>query len=149
MQMSLKEQIDSDIKNAMKNGEKQKLSVLRFLKAKIKDREINSRCTLQDDGIVAEISKQIKQLDDAIASALKASREDLCARNREEKEILLRYLPRQMSEEEVREALSAIIADENISGRKDFGKLMKSARAKLKAQADGRVINTIARELLD
>ena len=148
MLMSLKEQIDSDIKNAMKNGEKQKLSVLRFLKSKIKDREISSRISVQDDDILSEIAKQVKQLDDAIAQALKASRNDLAEQNRAEKEILMEYLPQQMSEDEVREALKIIIAEENITDKKEFGKLMKSAREKLKSQADGRVINALARELL-
>jgi len=146
--MEIKAQLDTDIIAAMKGREKEKLAVLRFLKSKIKSKEIDTRKDLTNDEVIQIITSSIKQLDDSMEQYQKAGRDELVKKDRAEKECLLGYLPVQLSEEEVRTALKGIIEEEGISGQKEFGKLMKGATAKLKGKADGRIINQIARELL-
>ena len=146
--MDIKAQLDDDIKAAMKGREKEKLAILRFLKSKIKSKEIDTRKDLTNDEVIQIITSSVKQLDDSMEQYKNAGRDDLVEKDRAEKECLMVYLPAQLSEEEVRAALKGIIEEEGISDQKGFGLLMKAATAKLKGKADGRLINQIARELL-
>lgn len=145
---SLKERLQNDLKTAMKEKDKFKRDVVRFIMSAIKQIEVDERKELDDADIEAILIKQIKQRNDSIAQFKEGGREDLVEKNEKELEILRSYLPEPMSEDEVREIVSQIISETGAEGMKDMGKVMGAAKAKIGSRAEGRVINEIAKELL-
>ncbi|GAW93444.1 GatB/YqeY domain-containing protein [Calderihabitans maritimus] len=149
--MALKEKLMADMKEALKAREqgKLKLSVIRMALASIKNKEIELGTTLDDTGIQEVLAKEVKQRRDALGEYERAGRQDVVDKLNQEMEILQQYLPRQLSEDEVREILREIIEELGVQNQKDLGKVMKVAMSKLKGKADGRMVNQIAREMLD
>ncbi|BDY12020.1 GatB/YqeY domain-containing protein [Hydrogenimonas cancrithermarum] len=145
----LKERLQADLKTAMKEKDSFKRGVIRFVMSAIKQIEVDERKELTDADIEAIIVKQIKQRNDAIEQFREGGREDLVEQNEKELEILRSYLPEPMSEDEVREILKEIIAETGAEGMKDMGKVMSAAKAKIGSRAEGKVINQIAKELLN
>ena len=115
----------------------------------IKQIEVDERKELTDTDIEAIIVKQIKQRNDAIEQFRDGGREDLVEQNEKELKILRSYLPEPMSEDEVREILKEIVTETGAEGMKDMGKVMGAAKAKIGNRAEGKVINQIAKELLN
>lgn len=148
--MGLNERLTDDMKAAMKAGVagKARLETIRFLKAALKNVEIDKKAPLTDEDVLGMIAKQVKQLKDSIDEFGKASREDLVAKAQAEVEVLSSYLPAQMSEAEVRELASQIIAEAGAQGPKDMGKVMGPLVAKTKGRADGKLVNQVVKELL-
>jgi uncharacterized protein YqeY len=147
--MSLKNQINDDLKEAMKSGDKLRTETLRGLKSAIKYADIEAGAELDDGGILAVIAKQAKQRRDSIAEFKKAQRVDLVEKESAELAILKQYLPAQMSEEEIKEKAQAVIAELGVTDIKGMGQVMKRMMTELKGQADGKVINQIVRQLLN
>ena len=145
----LKERLQADLKAAMKEKDTFKRDVIRFVMSAIKQIEVDERRELSDADIEAILVKQIKQRNDSIEQFRSGGREDLVEQNEKELAILRSYLPEPMSEEEVREVLEEIVAETGASGMKDMGKVMGAAKAKIGSRAEGRVINQIAKELLN
>ncbi|BBG65715.1 transamidase GatB domain protein [Hydrogenimonas sp.] len=145
----LKERLQSDLKDAMRQKDTFKRDVVRFVMSAIKQIEVDERKELSDADIEAILVKQIKQRNDSIAQFKEGGREDLVEKNERELEILRSYLPEPMSEDEVRKIVSEIIAQTGAAGMKDMGKVMGAAKAKIGSRAEGRVINAIAKELLN
>jgi uncharacterized protein YqeY len=145
----LKERLQADLKTAMKEKDTFKRDVIRFVMSAIKQIEVDERKELTDADIEAILVKQIKQRNDSIEQFRSGGREDLVAQNEKELAILRSYLPEPMSEEEVREVLEEIVAETGASGMKDMGRVMGAAKAKIGSRAEGRVINQIAKELLN
>ena len=148
--MSLKEQIDSDIKKAMLNKNKEELTALRAIKSQILLAET-------EKGKVGEIDKEAenkllmkaaKQRKESAEIYKKENREDLYQVEMQELEIISRYLPKQMSTEEVTEVLKRILKDVGASGPQDMGKVMGKATKELAGKADGKVISEIVKQLL-
>jgi len=138
--MPLREQLNEDIKNAMKAREQDKLAALRLMLSAVKQREVDERITLDDAGVVSVVEKMIKQRKDSIAQYEKAQREDLAARERYEISVIEGYLPKQMSEAEVAAAVDAAIASTGAKGAADMGKVMGVVKPQLAGKADmGRV----------
>lgn len=146
--MTLKEQLMQDLKESMKAKDSIKKSVVTLIKAAIKQVEVDSRIELKDEDILEIISKQLKQRREALAEFEKSDREDLISQTKKEIEILLSYLPKQLSAEElealVKEAIQAVSAE----SKKDMGKVMGYVMPKVKGKADGKQINAIASKLL-
>ena len=146
--MGLFDDIIFDFKNAMRNQDKEKLSVLRGLKTAIKNKQVALLQELSDDQIMGVISSEIKKGKEAIEKFQQGSRQDLVEKEEVEIRILSGYLPPQLSTEEIKKVITQVIEELSASGPKDLGRVMKSAMAQLAGKADGREVNKIARELL-
>jgi hypothetical protein len=147
--MSLKEQIDQDLKDAMRSRDKFRTQTLRSLKSAIKYAEIETGSELNDPDIVAVIAKQAKQRRDSIAEFEKGGRADLVEKETGELDILESYLPAQLSEETIKEKAQAVIAELGVTDMKSMGQVMNRLMAELKGQADGKVVNQVVRQLLN
>jgi uncharacterized protein YqeY len=148
--MALNERLTEDLKAAMKAGPagKVRLETIRFLRAAMKNAEIDKKGPLTDDDILGIITKQVKQLKDAIVEFEKGGRQDLVEKAQAEIAVLSDYLPAQMTEDEVRELARQIIAEVGAQGPKDMGKVMGPLVARTKGRADGKMVQQVVKELL-
>lgn len=162
--MALKEKINQDLIVALKSREKERALVLRTLNAAIKNAEIVKRSkfaktedntekliaasALNDEEIIDAIASQIKQRRDSIVEYEKGARPDLVASEKAEIDILSRYMPEQMSEEEIRKVVASAIANTGAAGPKDMGKVMGALMKEVKGKADGTLVSKIVKELL-
>lgn len=149
--MSLKQTIFEDMKAAMKAGETEKRDALRMLDSMIKNTEIELKKReegLSDGEVLEVIGKAVKQRKDAMAQFSEGGRPELAEKEAKEVEILMAYLPAQMSEDKVREAVLEIIAQTGATSKADIGRVMGAAMGKLKGQTDGNVVKKIAEEQL-
>lgn len=146
--MTLTEQINQDIKTAMKAKDKETLKVIRMLKAALQKEAIDQAGDLTADQELTIINREMKQRRDAMAEFAAANRQDLVADLEQEIAIVEKYLPTQLSEAEVKAKLEEIIAATGANSAKDFGKVMGQAMAQMKGQVDGNVVNKLVKELL-
>lgn len=147
--MSLKERLMADLKDAMKNKDKLRKDVITMVRAAIKQKEVDERVELDDADIENIISKQLKEKKSSIEEFKKGNRQDLVDQTNAEIEILLKYLPEQLSDEELKEIIKKVIDENEITSMKDIGKLMKNVMTLIKGKADGKQVNIIAKELLN
>ena len=147
--MSLKEQLMSDFKDAMKAKDEVRKNTISFARAAVKQYEIDNRKELDDEGIVAILAKQVKMRKDALADFEKAGRTDLIDSYKSEIEILKRYLPEQLSDEKIREIIKGTAAELGIEGgMQNMGKLMGAVMGKVKGVADGNDVRKVIEEFL-
>ncbi len=146
--MTVKEQISSDVKDAMRAKDSAKLGALRMLQSEIKKREIDSRTEMQDADVFKAIQTMLKQRNDSIEQFTKGNRPDLAEKEQLEVDILKKYLPAGMSAAEVEALVVAAIAESGAATPNDIGKVMKIALAKAGGRADGKIINELARAKL-
>lgn len=149
--MSLLQQIDTDLKEAMKARAAEKLSVLRMLKAAIKNAAIEkggADAVLDDAEITAVIRKQVKQRQDSIESFEKGGRTDLADKERAEVEILTPYLPAALSEEALEALVKEAIAEAGATSKAQMGAVMKIAMAKAAGRTDGKALNQVIQRFL-
>ncbi len=132
----MRAKISGDVKAAMKAGEKDKVAVLRLINAAIQSAEIESRSTLDDAGILQVMTKMVKQRRDSIAQYTSGGRPDLAEKEQAEIAIIEQYLPKQMDEAAVAEAIKAAIAETGAASAKDMGKVMGVLKAKYAGQMD-------------
>lgn len=144
--MSILEQIEADTKEAMKEKNETKTSVLRMLKSAIKNEEIGKKKELTDDEISVVLEKQAKQRKEAIEQYGKAEREELKEKEEAELGIIEKYLPEKLSEADVEKAVDEVLA--SLGDEKDFGKVMGITMSKLKGKADGGVVRDIVQKKL-
>ncbi len=140
--MSFRSQINDDMKAAMKAGEKRRTGTLRLINAAIKDKDINSRTDGHDSlltpdaGLLELFAKMVKQRQESAAVYDQGGRPELAAQEREEIGIIQSYLPKQLNEEEAKDAIRQIIAATGAAGIKDMGKVMGELKAKYAGQLD-------------
>jgi len=146
--MSLKENLLSDIKGALKAKESLKLNTIRGLISEIKNREIDLRRELGDDEIISIISTQIKKRKEAAALFKKGGRNDLFEQESQEMVILQEYLPEQVSEDELRRRVQEVITELGIAEMKDLGRVMKVIIPEFKGRADNGQIKNLVAECL-
>jgi len=152
--MNLKEQIATDTKQAMKARDAAVVSVLRMVSAKVLEKEVELRRSkgrdyqLNDAETVAVISAYAKQRRQSIESYREGGRDDLVKQEKEELEILQRYLPRQLSEKEIAHVVEETITETGASGPADMGMVMRAVMPKLGGAADGGTVNAIVRQKL-
>jgi len=146
--MSLYDDIILDLRNAIKEQDKGRLSVSRGLKTAIKNRQVELRQELTDDQIRGVIASEIKKRKEAIEKFSQGSRQDLVEKEEAEMRILSSYLPPQLTIEEINDVVAQAIEEISASNPKDLGRVMKTVMPKLAGRADGREVNRIARELL-
>ena len=148
--MSIKDLLTEDMKQAMKDKEsgKLRLSVIRMARANIKNIEIDEKRELNDDDVLAVLMKEVKMRQDSLEEFTKAGREELVEQAKQEIAILRKYLPEQLSDEELKALVEEAVAETGAAGPKDMGKVMAALMPKTKGRADGKRINTMVRELL-
>jgi len=134
--MALREQLNEDIKAAMKAREADRLAALRLMLSAVKQREVDERITLDDAGVIAVVEKMIKQRKDSIAQYEKAQRQDLADKEKYEISVIEVYMPKQMSEDEVKAVIDAAIASTGAKGAADMGKVMGVVKPQLAGRAD-------------
>ena len=148
--MSLMELIDSDLKIAMKEKKELSVSTLRMLKAAIKNKEIDKRVkSLSDQEILEVFQKQVKQRKDSIAEFEKANRLDLVNKEKSELAVLEGYLPKGLSETELKALIQKAIQTAGAKTKADVGRVMKEVMPQVAGRADGKTINQIALSLLN
>ncbi len=160
----LKEQLQKELNEALKAGDQLRRSVLGLLMTAIKNRELAKRqqltktvteipelekqSQLTDDEVLEVIASEVKKRKEAIEQFKTGGREELAQKEKSEMDILVVYLPEQVSEEEVRAEVQKIIAELNAQGPKDMGQVIGAVMAKLKGRVDGGTVSKIAKELL-
>lgn len=148
----LHEQIEGDLKAALKSGDKDQAGVLRFLISAVKNRQIELKAKdeayLSDEEAVAVVRRQVKQRKDSIAEYQKGGRADLAEKEKKELGLLENYLPVQMDEEKIRAAVKAKMAELSVSDKAGFGKLMGAVMQELKGEADGDAVKKVVEEEL-
>ena len=138
--MSLKETINNDIKTAMKAKDKETLAVLRMIKTAVQAAEIDKKEELNAEEELTILAREAKQRRESLAEFVKAGRDELVAKTEAEIEIVERYLPKQLSVEEVKEVIATVAEKIGATTQKEFGKLMGAVMQELKGKADGNVI---------
>jgi uncharacterized protein len=148
--MSLKDKLTADMKSAMKEKEagKLRLSVIRMVRANIKYAEIEQKTELTDEQVLDVLAKEVKMRRDSIEEFTKGNRPELVENLEREIEVLMHYLPKQLSEEEIRTLAQAAVTQSGASTAKEMGKVMAILMPSVKGKADGKLVNTIVRELL-
>jgi uncharacterized protein len=147
--MNLKESLFSDMKGALKAKESLKLITIRGLISEIKNREIDVGRDLVEDEIISIISTQIKRRKEAAILFEKGGRKDLFEKENQEKKILQKYLPKQVSESDLKQRIQEVISELGIIDIKDFGKIMKTIIPEFKGRADNEQIKNLVTECLN
>ncbi|MGM0880648.1 MAG: GatB/YqeY domain-containing protein [Bacillota bacterium] len=146
--MNLSERLTDDMKQAMKNQDKFKLSVIRMMRASVKNLEIDLKRPLDDNELLEILSREVKQRKDSLQEFKKAGRDDLVADLVVEIEIISQYLPEQLTEEEIQEIVTQTIHELGASSKADMGKVMSALLPKTKGRADGKLVNQFVQQLL-
>jgi len=138
--------ITEDMKTAMKSKDSVALNTIRMLRAEIKNTEIQKMGQLSDDEIIKVIQTAIKKRKEAAEQYKNAGREDLCEKELSEAKVLEKYLPEQLSEDEIKSIISNVITE---FGGGNFGVVMKNVMEKVQGRAEGKVVNQLVREMLN
>ncbi len=146
--MSLKDKLADDLKSAMKEKDTVRKNTVQMIRAGVLQVEKDKQITLDDEGVLDVIAKQLKQRRDSLPDYQKSGREDLIGQLNAEIAVLMEYLPAQLSEDELREIVAEAIKATGAESLKDMGKIMGAVMPKTKGRADGKMINNIAKELL-
>ena len=144
----LKEKLMDDLKNSMREKNEIRKNTIQMVRAAILQIEKDKGITVEDDKIIEIIAKEVKGKKDALVDFQKAERADLIDQTNQEISILQEYLPKQLSKEEIKVELEKVISDIGATSMKDMGAVMKEAKARIGAGADGRTINEVVKELL-
>jgi len=146
--MSLKERLLEDMKIAMKEKDTIAKNAIQMARAAVLQVEKDSRTTLDDDGIIEVIAKEVKKRRDAIPEYEKSERLDLIENLKKEIDVLLKYLPQQLTEEELETIVKQAVEETGAVSVKDIGKVMQSVMPKVKGRAKGKMVNQIVKRLL-
>lgn len=146
--LNLLERLNVDMKNAMKNKDKQKLSVIRMVKSSLQNEQIKLGRELTDDDSLTVLNRELKQRKDSLHEFEQANREDLASKLRDEIAVLEDYMPEQLSEDEVSEIVKETIAEVGASTKADMGKVMGAIMPKVKGKADGGLVNRLVQQHL-
>jgi uncharacterized protein YqeY len=145
----LKKRIDQDLKDALKNKDSVKLNVLRMLKSEIRYKEIDLGSELSDDEVILVLSSSIKKRKDSIQQFEKGGRDDLVSKERAELDIIQKYMPEQLSKEDLFQIITQAIEEVNATGPSDLGKVMKQIMPNIRGKADGKIVNQLVSSRLD
>ncbi|EZP76198.1 hypothetical protein H839_13014 [Parageobacillus genomosp. 1] len=147
--MSLLNRLNDDMKQAMKSREKEKLSVLRMLKAALQNEAIKlGKSELSEDEELTVLSRELKQRKDSLQEFENAGRADLVEKTKAEIEIVQSYMPKPLTEEELLEIVKQTIAEVGASSKADMGKVMGAIMPKVKGKADGSLVNKLVQQQL-
>jgi uncharacterized protein YqeY len=150
--MTLKEKIGADLKDAMRSGDTLRRDTLRLIDSAVKNTEIEKKkreTGLSDEEVLEVFARAVKQRQDSIRQFEEGGRADLAEKEKVELDILMPYLPAQLSHEAISLVVSELIAQTGAAGVGDLGKVMGQSMAKMKGEADGNVVREIAKQLLE
>ena len=142
------EKLEKDMITAMKEKDKATLTVIRMIKASLKQEQIDHKKEINDDLLIDVVNKQIKMRRDSLVEFEKGNRQDLIEKTNSEINVLMAYLPEQLSKEEVEKIIDEIFEEVKPESQKDMGKIMGPAQAKLKGKTDMKEVSNIIREKL-
>ena len=145
----LKEKLMNDLKNAMREKDEIKKNTVQMVRAAILQIEKDKGITVEDEKIIEIIAKEVKGKKDAIQDFEKGGRQDLIDQTNKEIEILQEYVPKKLTKEELKIEIEKVINDLGATSMKEMGIVMKEAKARIGAAADGRTINEVVKELLN
>jgi hypothetical protein len=148
VEMSSQQRLRDDLKEAMRRGNKERVSAIRMVLAAIKNAEIAHRAALDDSGVLGVIAKEARQRRESIEAFTKGGRPDLVATEEAQLAVLTKYLPQQMSHEEIATAARKLIEEMGARGPADKGKVMPKLIAELRGKAEGKEINAVVTEIL-
>ncbi|MES5884343.1 hypothetical protein A9490_21640 [Bacillus thuringiensis] len=146
--MSLLGRLNDDMKQAMKNKQKEKLTVIRMVKAALQNEGIKLQHTLTEEEEVTVLAREVKQYKDSLLEFKKAGREDLVNKLQSEIQILSAYLPEQLTEEELVDVIKQVISEVGATSKADMGKVMTVVMPKVKGKTDGSLVNKLVIQLL-
>ncbi|WP_196592756.1 GatB/YqeY domain-containing protein [Pectinatus sottacetonis] len=146
--MSIKDRLMADMKEAMKARQTDRLTVIRSMRSAIRKAEIDGKTDLDDAGVIGIIGRELKMRQDSLEEFKKGNRDDLVEKTKAEIAVIMPYLPKQMSEDEIRTLVKCTIKKIGAAGSKDMGKVMKELMPDVKGKADGKLVNNIVRETL-
>ncbi|MEJ8785835.1 GatB/YqeY domain-containing protein [Peptoniphilus sp. EMRHCC_23] len=146
--MSLKETLMQDLKTAMKTKDKRAKDTITMVRAAVKQKEVDDRVELDDDGVLKVLAKEIKERRGSIEEFEKAGRDDLVEATKAEIDVLMKYMPEQLSEEELEKLIRQVMEENNITEKKQMGLLMKNIMPKVQGRADGKAVNAIVNRIL-
>ena len=146
--MTMKERLDSDLKSAMRDKDVLRRGLIRYLRSEIHNQEIAKRADLDEEGVLAVLSRQAQQRRDSIEAFKEADRADLVDKERAELDIILEYLPQQLSAEEITVLVQQAVKDSGATGPSDMGKVMGRLMPQVRGKAEGRQVSSIVTETL-
>ena len=146
--MALKEQLAQDLKSSMKNRETIRKNTVQMIRTAILQIEKDKKVTLEDEDILDVIAKQLKQRRDVLPEYEKSGRDDLIAQLKEEMDVLMGYLPKQLTDEELRPIVEAAVKETGAASMRDMGKVMAAVMPQIKGRADGKAVNAIVEDLI-
>ncbi|EMA7396768.1 GatB/YqeY domain-containing protein [Bacillus cereus] len=146
--MSLLGRLNDDMKQAMKNKQKEKLTVIRMVKAALQNEGIKLQHTLTEEEEITVLAREVKQYKDSLLEFKKAGREDLVNKLQSEIQILSAYLPEQLTEEELVDVIKQVISEVSATSKADMGKVMTAVMPKVKGKTDGSLVNKLVIQLL-
>lgn len=146
--MSLKERLQEDWKDSMKAKDKVRSSTISMARAAVLQAEKVDNRTLDDEEIIEVLSREVKRRKEAITEFEKGNRQDLVDQTNSEIEILLEYLPKQLTEEEIADIVQQVIYETGANSIRDMGKVMSAAMPKLKGRADGTLVSLLVKQNL-
>ena len=147
--MSLKETLMQDLKTAMKTKDKRTKDTITLVRAAIKQKEVDDRVELDDDGVLKVLAKEIKERRGSIEEFEKGGRDDLVESTKAEIDVLMKYMPEQLSEEELEKLIRQVMEENNITEKKQMGLLMKNIMPKVQGRANGKAVNAIVNRILN
>lgn len=147
--MSIQDQLTEDLKNAMKSGDAITKDTVRLIRSAVQNAEIEKQDDLDDTDVSLVLGKMAKQYRDSITIYREAKRDDLAAKEETELAVVMRYLPEQMSADDVRAIAETVVAEVGATGPGDKGKVMGKLMPQVRGKADGSMVNTVVGELLD
>lgn len=146
--MSLKEKLNEDLKQAMRDKEVVKRDSIRAINTMVKQVEVDERRVLDDAEVIKLIQRGIKQREEAISQYSAAGRDDLVQKEQDQVDVFMQYLPKQLSDDELETGMKEIISEVGATSLKDMGKVMGAASKKFAGVADGKRINEMVKKLL-
>lgn len=147
--MSLKEKLLNDLKIAMREKDVIRKDTIQMARSAVLQIEKDRRVTLDDDGIIDVIAKEIKQRKNVLPEYEKSGRQDLIDKQLKEIEILSQYMPQQLTKDELEVIVKDIIQEIEVNSVRDLGKVMQAVMPKVRGRADGKLVNQIAKKLLN
>ena len=146
--MSLKDRLLEDMKTAMKEKDTIRKNAVQMVRSAVLQVEKDNHITLDDDGIIEVVAKEVKKRKDSLTVYEQSGRQDLIDDLNSEINVLLAYLPTQLTEAEVEQIVSKAITDTNATSAKDMGKIMQVVMPQIKGRSDGKVVNQIVKKFL-
>jgi len=146
--MSLKERLQEDWKTSLKARDRFKANVISMAKAAVLQAEKVDGSKLEDEAIIAIIAREVKQRREAILEFEKGNRQDLVEQNNKEIEVLLEYLPVQLTSQEITEIIKEAVKETGATGPKEIGKVMNALMPKVKGKADGKLVSDLVKQIL-